>query len=948
MNGRQRLVRLLLAPSLFAAFFVVYFSPILFGGRLLAPGDGFLQNYPSFMDTGGLWNPDLFSGYPAFADPQRAIWYPIRSLFAAFGSFNGFTISAYVLASFFAFRLGTRLTGSRTAGMLCGLVYGTGGFFMSHLGHGNMIHAAAWLPLLLLALHELGERPSYPWFLAASGSVALAVLAGHPQTAVFSLLAAGAFALFTAFASSRSPFRFLALASGCLVAGLGLAAVALVPMVELSSLSVRSKLPFEEFASFSLPIRQLPSLLFPALFGGMPSPRYPFPYVGKWNVAEVTAWAGVTTLLLAGFALVLPGRRREALFWTAMGALGINFALGPDGLTAGLLYRVPVLNMFRAQGRHALEFTMAASVLAAYGLAALQCLAVRARIRAVLVGTVAAGILLAAVLWLLDSTRALESMAKGVAGAGSVSLSPLRNPAVAIPLCLFAVSAAALLLRAARPSRVTATVLSFAFAAELAQFGWFFEWRSRSPTRQETERPAALDRYANDLLQTRQRLFPIAGTDQTGGPVPNLSSIWHLPSASGYNPLMLRRYREFLGIEYWGALIPGRLVPSNLAFDLAGIRWAFVPGSLRNSLAEEERLDVAPLGRSRNMRWSPVGLDVHLGPGCDPSHPLRASLETAGTVADELGVVSSLGCAASVPDGAEVLRITVVRADGGKEVLSFKAGVDTSEWCWERADVRPKVRHGLARPYTSSSEKDDAGAPFVSHTYQTLLRFEKRGPVARLEMEWTGPSGSILVDKVSLRDSASGEVAGLWQHGGGTPTGRWKAAGAIDGSAIYENTKARPRAWLVHETVVQPDEEILRSVVTAKLGDGRPFDPDRLAILERPVAAPVGPVDPGASATVLSLGRDRIVVETRSATPALLVLADVFYPGWKAFVDDRPVPVVRADYVLRAVPVPSGPHVVRFEFRPDSLRTGAALSGLSVLILAACGAWSAARRRREG
>lgn len=948
MTGRRKFVRIFLAPALAAAFFVAYFSPVLFGGKILAPGDGFLQNYPSFRDAGGLWNPDLFSGYPAFADPQAARWYPVRVLCAAVGSFDVFTISAYVLASLFAFLLGTRLSGSRTAGVLAGLVYGTGGFFMSHLGHGNMIHAAAWLPLLLLALHELGERPSYAWFLSGSGAVACSVLAGHPQSFVLSLLVAGAFSLFTAFAVSRTPFRFLGLASACLLAGLGLAAVALVPMVELSSLSVRSKLPFEEFASFSLPLRQLPALLFPALFGGMPSPLYPFPYIGKWNVAEVTAWAGVTTLLLAGFALVLPGRRKEALFWTAMGALGITFALGPDGPAAGFLYGVPVLSKFRAQGRHALEFTMAASVLAAYGLAALQRLGARGRVRGVLIGTALGGAVLLAVLWGLDSTRILESMAKGVAGAESVSLSPLRNPAVAIPIGLFTVTAAALLLRAARPSRATAAVLALAFAAELAQYGWFFEWRFSSPKRQEAERPAALDRYANELSQTHQRLLPIAGTDQTGGPVPNLSSIWHLPSASGYNPLMLRRYREFLGIEYWGALIPGRLVPTNLAFDLLAVRWAFLPGSLPNSLAEEERLDVAPLGRSRNMRWSPVGLDINLGPGCNPAYPLRVSLETGGTVADELGVVSSLGCAASVPDGAEVLRITVVRADEGKEVLSFRAGVDTSEWSWERADVRRKVRHRLARPYTDSNEKDDAGTSFVSHTYQTMLRFGKPGSLARLEMEWTGPAGSILVDKVSLRDSASGTVAGLWQHGGGAPTGRWKAAGAIGGSAIYENTKARPRAWLVHETTVEPDEEILRSVVTAKLGDGRPFDPARLAILERPLAASIGPADPGASATVRILGRDAVEVETRSATPSLLVLADVFYPGWEATVDGRPAPVVRADYVLRAAPVAAGTHLVRFEFRPASLRTGAAVSGASFLLLAAGGVWSLARRRRAG
>ena len=145
-----------------------------------------------------------------------------------------------------------------------------------------------------------------------------------------------------------------------------------------------------------------------------------------------------------------------------------------------------------------------------------------------------------------------------------------------------------------------------------------------------------------------------------------------------------------------------------------------------------------------------------------------------------------------------------------------------------------------------------------------------------------------------------------------------------------------------------PDEEILRSVVTAQLGGGRPFDAAHLAILERPLAASIGPADPDASATVRTLERDFVDVEARSSTPSLLVLADVFYPGWEATVDGRPAEILRADYVLRAVRVPAGTHLVRFEFRPASLRRGAAISGSSFLLLAAGGVWSVARRRRSG
>jgi uncharacterized membrane protein YfhO len=61
-------------------------------------------------------------------------------------------------------------------------------------------------------------------------------------------------------------------------------------------------------------------------------------------------------------------------------------------------------------------------------------------------------------------------------------------------------------------------------------------------------------------------------------------------------------------------------------------------------------------------------------------------------------------------------------------------------------------------------------------------------------------------------------------------------------------------------------------------------------------------------------------------TPGLVVLSDTFYPGWDATVDDRPVPIVRANYFCRGVFVPAGEHRVVFRYRPMSYRVGARIS----------------------
>ena len=62
-----------------------------------------------------------------------------------------------------------------------------------------------------------------------------------------------------------------------------------------------------------------------------------------------------------------------------------------------------------------------------------------------------------------------------------------------------------------------------------------------------------------------------------------------------------------------------------------------------------------------------------------------------------------------------------------------------------------------------------------------------------------------------------------------------------------------------------------------------------------------------------------------------VVLADTFYGGWQATVDGQPVPILRANGVVRAVAVPAGAHEIRFVFRPADFAAGAALSTVAAL-----------------
>lgn len=96
-----------------------------------------------------------------------------------------------------------------------------------------------------------------------------------------------------------------------------------------------------------------------------------------------------------------------------------------------------------------------------------------------------------------------------------------------------------------------------------------------------------------------------------------------------------------------------------------------------------------------------------------------------------------------------------------------------------------------------------------------------------------------------------------------------------------------------------------------------------------------GEVDSNARATVTEESHTRVAIKTESVAAGLLVLADAYYPGWTALIDDTPVEVWPLDTAFRAVAVPAGSHQVVFTFAPASKRWGLAvtLAGAAIIAL---------------
>jgi hypothetical protein len=145
---------------------------------------------------------------------------------------------------------------------------------------------------------------------------------------------------------------------------------------------------------------------------------------------------------------------------------------------------------------------------------------------------------------------------------------------------------------------------------------------------------------------------------------------------------------------------------------------------------------------------------------------------------------------------------------------------------------------------------------------------------------------------------------------------------------ILENPEALPRAWLVHQArQVAPGEAL------GLLADGA-VDPRQTALLETAPPTLSAPTDPAAETVrLIQNAPDRLELDVRADSPALLVLSEVWDPGWSARVDGEAAPVDQADYLLRAVPIPPGQHTVVLSYDPPLLRVGLVFTLVTVLAI---------------
>ena len=265
--------------------------------------------------------------------------------------------------------------------------------------------------------------------------------------------------------------------------------------------------------------------------------------------------------------------------------------------------------------------------------------------------------------------------------------------------------------------------------------------------------------------------------------------------------------------------------------------------------------------------------------------------------------------AAGLAPGARVFTAFSLREDRWPEL-----GRLGSSWEWERRTLGPSWNV----PLRVTTQHDYVGLRGVR--WATFVEtLTSSGQLARIGL--FGFSHAVVPAKPELAAKTGAEAPFR------------VAATDPELPAFLVEVPHRARAYLAEAPFEAGDGDALAFA----LGGGR----DGRTAVEGPVVAGAS----GGDAEVVGDLPGDTAVRVRAGGNALLVLNDLFAPGWDALVDGRPAPILRVNGLVRGVWVQAGTHEVRFRYRTPGLALGWAVAFAGALALAV---WALARRMAAG
>jgi len=576
-------------PHLYTAVFFTcvscfFFLPIVLQGKLLAPGDALIQYLPAFGGGTHIWTTKILCGFPWYADPQSQTFYPLKQIFSVLpAGWNLYIIAAYTLAGFFAALYAVSVTGSWTAALIAGCIYAFNGFLLSNLRHTTILHSAIWLPLGLWAIRGFRKenfqcgRKAASWFCLTVLATVLLSLAGHPQMFCYGLALLGGYAIAETFEIEKeSRLLFVVLSLLAIALGVGISTITILPGAELASFSWRWNMTYQMFIEYALIPVNLINLVFPFAFGSFKNSIYGCNYFGPYDLQCVLGYCGLLTWLLFPLGILVFRREKIIVFWTIVLLVFFILIFGDVKPLSQIAYQLPCYSRFRIPTRHFLEISMALSCLSAAGVSALagnkitQAIALRSH--ALFTGFF---IIASVVVYLVAgaSQERVRETASGVFG-----LYPWTNPAIGIPIVLFVLGSVIFVLCLKRPQMRWHALILF-FVIDFATVAMGSEYMASSPSAKALEQPKHAEWLNAQAAKTHQRVLSLRGNSGNANELPvNLSMLWNVENASGYENLLPMRISNLLNMKEGGFITDNTWAKDeNHTLDILAVKYILIP-----------------------------------------------------------------------------------------------------------------------------------------------------------------------------------------------------------------------------------------------------------------------------------------------------------------------------------------------------------------------------------
>jgi hypothetical protein len=918
-----------------------------------------------------LWNSHIFLGAPLFANVQAAVLYPPNVIYL-FWSTPQAIAASLVLHVWWAC-WGMAILCRRTFGVswvaavVGGAMFGLGGFMSAQAGHVNQVDTAAWLPWLLLCLDLAWQRRSGAFAVLAALVLAAQFLAGHTQESYFILcvvLAWGAWRLLQQRRSWSSLGTIVFAGAAALAGGGAVAAVQLLPTLELTGQSIRrSGLTIFEASSFSL----RPDQLFIELLPG---------FVHQPDSSEHVAYVGVIGLLLALIGAVAARRRPGIPLLAILVILPLALAFGQyDPLWKLAFHVVPGFSSFRVPARWLYVTTFGLAALGSIGMDLLwehRTTYQPSIIRATALALALAGLGCASIIALgrLAPPAPLEPLLTAVGFLALLLLTTTNRPPSAAPGAWPSGPAAneigspspahqsGLPLRPS-PGRRGAQRVRFLLPAaailELVVAASWLDLNAPIPPQvysNERQSVAYLQGHRND-----GRVLSIAGDGYNPSDAATLQQVATATTGSGsaYRTLVATKFADILtpnlslaydldSIDgYDGGILPlaGYVALKQLILPSCAI-CSNPDAILREELAAPpptrwlQLLGVGDVINDRIHDFNDGGVAYDLTNTLQiPPGGATGVGAFAPAPATTVGIVSDIN-GADPPTGTPVARLSLTDTAGRTTDAILVAGVNTAQL----------LGSATVRPNTTLRQPPDG------HAYLATVALPERPWLATIHVASLLPAGDVEIRAISLRDALTQSDTTVTLSASGALTRVF--SGDVN---IYHVSGAASPAFLALQTRITGDDSqaaaLLRDPQFPLLQQAVVSYPDvgpRLSLPTRALRrldallqgdprllpSPPNATARHASASIVRQG-NRLQADVTSDGDVYLVLKQAWYPGWRATVDGRRVPIYRADLALQAVAVPAGRHTVIVDYRPASVLVGAAVSvaGLVFLLVVA-------------